>query len=207
MVHSLYIHVPFCTQKCNYCSFYSVPRDGVETGYFSLLERELRAGAREAGCLETLYIGGGTPSCMPVDFVPRVLQAVRNSYAVAEDAEMTCEANPETLTPEKARAWSAAGVNRISLGVQSFDEAILTFLGRRHTAQQAERAVDAARQAGIDNVSIDLIYAIPTQTMTVWERTLRRAAMLALPHVSCYALSIDDGTPFAAMRELSLIHI
>ena len=201
MVSSLYLHVPFCTQKCRYCSFFSVAKNGEETGYFSLILPELRAGAAFAQELKTVYLGGGTPSCMPQRFVPEVMEAIAKYYRIAPDAEITVEANPETMTPQLAKCWCAAGVNRISLGVQSFDPMILQFLGRQHTAQQALDAVSCIRAAGITNLNLDLIYGIAGLDFKRWEQTLLQALYLKVPHLSCYALTVEEGTPLWRMQQ------
>jgi len=197
MEASLYIHVPFCTHKCAYCSFFSVPRDGGERSYLPLLVREL-SGLEDLGVeAPTLYIGGGTPSCMEAGFVEGLMAAVRQSVRLRSGAEVTCEANPETFTPALAERWALAGVNRISLGAQSLEDGVLAAMGRGHRGADVPRAVEAARKAGIENISLDLIYGYPGQTLAGWEETLKGILELDVPHLSCYALTVEEGTPLA----------
>jgi oxygen-independent coproporphyrinogen-3 oxidase len=146
--------------------------------------------------IDTIYFGGGTPSALAADDIGRILAAVRKNLSVQEDAWVFFEANPEDVTRESVRAWRELGVRFLSLGIQSFDAEALRYLGRRHTPEEARRSVEIAREAGFDTISIDLIYGLPGQPFEVWRRTLEEAVALSPDHISCYQLTIHEGTPF-----------
>lgn len=195
---SVYIHIPLCVRKCAYCDFVSYPgRAGRAGEYVEAVCREARAQAAFFGRrrVETVYIGGGTPSLLNGAQARALLDALRDAFDVSPEAEITMEANPGTLTRAKLDAYREAGVNRLSLGVQSFDGALLRAIGRIHTAAQAEEAVRLARGAGFGNVNLDLMCGLPGQTPTQWEETLARALSLSPEHLSCYALILEEGTP------------
>ncbi len=196
----LYLHVPFCIRKCVYCDFASRPlADGGIERFLQALERELAL--RPHGFAPaTVYIGGGTPTALPESALERLLALVREAAAPEHIVEWTCEANPGTLTAEKARALRAAGVNRLSIGAQSFDDARLRQLGRIHTANDIREAVAIARNAGFENLSLDVMYALPGASLSDWNRDLDEARALRPPHISLYALSVEDGTAFARER-------
>lgn len=202
---SLYIHYPFCLQKCLYCAFNScvdAPCSADQYVAGLLREMTLRAGMPQKGSATvTLYFGGGTPSLLEPRQVARIIAAAAQYYALAADAEITLECNPGTVTGEKLAAFRAAGVNRLSLGVQSFDDALLERLGRVHSAEQALAAFAAARGAGFDNIGIDLIHSLPGQTLGQWQRELERACALRPEHLSVYGLAVEEGTPFAELEE------
>ena len=198
---SLYIHVPFCRSKCAYCDFASYPgREGDWRRYFEALWGEIDAWApRLVGRRAvTAFFGGGTPTLMDAEYIAETLARLRRAVPFAPDAEITCEGNPGTLTPEKLTVLRGAGVNRLSLGAQSFDDALLTALGRIHTAAQTGEAVRMAREAGFGNVSLDLMYALPGQSMAQWRDTLDAAVALGVEHISAYSLIVEPGTPMAA---------
>ena len=198
---SLYIHIPFCARKCAYCDFASwAGQEALWPAYFDSLAAELADwGARLTDRnVTTVFFGGGTPSLPPAERVAELLEVVRRRFHLAEDAEITMEANPGTLTAKKLSVWRAAGVNRLSLGVQSFDDGLLETLGRIHTAAQACQAVELAREAGFDNLNLDLMYALPGQTRAQWTGTLHRAVSLGVEHISAYSLIVEEGTPMAA---------
>ncbi len=198
----LYIHVPFCKRKCDYCDFYSIVSAGGELPDFvSAVVAEMNL-YREHPVFSqltfsSLYLGGGTPSLASSDCLRKILQAAFSTFAFAPDAEITLEANPESVTLEKLISYRQLGINRLSLGVQSLHEAALKKLGRLHTAQQARDAIDWARQAGFENLSLDLIFAIPGQTLPQWEDTLRNIILLNPQHISAYCLTIEAGTRLA----------
>lgn len=201
----LYIHFPFCLKKCLYCDFNSTAWSGDDlSGYVELLLREMelrhRALAQPVSA-PTLYLGGGTPSLMEPERVGRLVEQAALRFGLEGDAEVTLEANPGTLTRERLAGYRAAGVNRISLGIQSFDDGLLQRLGRVHTAAQAVTALEEARRAGFDNVSIDLMHSLPGQTLEGWREALGRGIALAPEHVSAYALSIEEGTPFEGLYQ------
>lgn len=205
----LYIHIPFCKSKCVYCDFYSLPlgaeppRQRMER-YTAALGRQLEELAPRAAAhqVDTVYFGGGTPSLLGEKLLRQLLKSVDKHYRVARGAEITLEANPDSAGDWRTlRALRRAGVNRLSLGVQSADDRELRALGRPHTFAQAEEAVAAARRAKIKNLSLDLIYGLPGQTMELWQQTLERAAALEPEHLSCYGLKVEEGTPLWEMRE------
>lgn len=199
MISSLYIHIPFCMKKCIYCDFFSVPYDGAPArNYITSVARELTLRKEAAGEIRTVYIGGGTPTTLPVGELTGLLQKIRDSFTIAGGAEITVEANPGTLDKEKADALTHAGVNRFSIGVQSFDNNELTLLGRMHSVEDAREAFALVRDAGIRNVSLDLIYGIPGQTMDGWSRTITMALELSPDHISAYELTPEKGTPLSA---------
>lgn len=196
---SLYIHIPFCKSKCAYCDFASFPgREAMWEAYFAALCGEIRAVKGDAHRVETVFFGGGTPSLVPEAYIAGALAAAREAFSFAPGAEVSLEANPGTLTMEKLRAYREMGVNRLSIGVQSFDAGLLRDIGRVHTPGEAVEAVRMARAAGFANIGIDLMYGLPGQTMGAWEATLETALSLPLAHISAYALIVEEGTPMAA---------
>lgn len=197
---SLYIHIPFCQQKCAYCDFVSVPgRDSDHARYLLALEKDMHARVKQYGrmSVKTVYIGGGTPSVVPSGAIMHLLAMTRALCDLDDRAEITIEANPGTLTVDKLRDYRDAGVNRLSLGMQTANERLLKMLGRIHTNDDVKQAFDRARTVGLDNLSLDLMYALPTQTMAEWVDTLKFALSLEPAHLSCYSLILEDGTPLA----------
>ena len=199
----VYVHWPFCLSKCPYCDFNShVRRDKPdETRFVRAIERELGHVANEIGArtVDTIFFGGGTPSLMQPKTVDAILAAVAQRWPIAGDAEITLEANPTSVEAENFRGYRAAGVTRVSLGVQSLDDAALKFLGRLHTANEALAAVKIA-QAAFPRVSIDLMYARPEQTPAAWQAELARALDIGTEHLSLYQLTIEADTAFAALH-------
>lgn len=201
----LYIHFPFCLKKCLYCDFNSAASSIVarqEYPQLLLREMELRQ-ARLAQPVQatTLYLGGGTPSLMAPAEVAALIDAAAARFSLAADAEITLEANPGTLTLDKLSGYRSAGVNRISLGIQSFEDRLLEMLGRAHSRQEALDAFEACRRAGFDNVSIDLMHSLPGQSPVKWRQALADGIALAPEHISAYALSVEEETPFEALVE------
>ena len=200
----LYVHIPFCKHKCGYCDFNAYAgMDRLMPDYVDALEREL-VFARERypfQQLETVYFGGGTPSLLPAQLMTRLLNFIRANFNVATDAEVTLEANPASTDEERVAAWLAGGVNRLSLGVQGFDPRALAVLERRTDAAQATRAFALARDMGFANISVDLIYAVPYQSLDTWLETLQRAIALGPDHVSTYCLSFEEGTLLYRRRD------
>ena len=204
-VFGLYVHVPWCRHVCPYCDFNVYVSSAMpERAYVDALVVELGTYARDptwAGHpLRSVYLGGGTPSLFAPTTIAELLAAVGRAFALAADAEVTLEANPGTVSTESLAAYRAAGVNRLSLGAQSFAARTLAALGRDHAPADTPRAVAAARRAGFDNVSVDLIYAVPGADLADWERDLRAAVDLTPEHVSAYALTYEEGTPFHRWR-------
>lgn len=189
----IYVHVPFCDGKCAYCAFYSVRYEpALADRYLDSLERELAASLPLAP--ETIYIGGGTPSVLSVRQIDRLCRLLRDGVATRRLVEWTIEINPGSVDAEKAAALAAAGVNRVSLGAQSFDDRILKTLGRRHAAADTVQAVAILRAAGIENIGLDLIACVPGCARAIWRATLRQAVALAPRHISVYALTNEEGT-------------
>ena len=201
----LYIHIPFCKAKCAYCDFYSLAHSEEKMdAYVAVLLRHLEEVApRAAGMqVDTVYFGGGTPSYLGAARLCRILQTVLRRYDVARDAEITLEANPDSAGDWKElRKLRRAGFNRLSLGVQSTDDALLRRIGRVHTYEQVQQAVTAARKAKFTNLSLDLIYGLPGQTMEDWQRTLADAVAMGPEHLSCYGLKLEEGTPLWQQRQ------
>jgi oxygen-independent coproporphyrinogen-3 oxidase len=199
----LYIHFPYCVKKCLYCDFNSAASSPeAREEYPKLLLQEMAERQRlvlEPVQAPTLYFGGGTPSLMMPKQIGSLIDAASRLFHLEPDAEITLEANPGTLTPEKLAGYRAAGVNRISLGIQSFEDRLLARLGRVHTKKEAIGAFEAARAAGFDNLSIDLMHSLPGQSPDDWRKALRQGIALSPEHISAYALSVEDDTPFAAL--------
>ena len=202
---SLYLHVPFCTVKCAYCDFNSYAgMEDAMPAWESALLRELRLWAPVVAGrpVPTVFIGGGTPSLLEGASIARIMDTIRDAYALEPGAEITLEANPESVVLERLRAYRAAGVNRLSMGVQSLDAGELRFLDRLHDADRARWAFDQARAAGFDNVNCDLIFGLPGQSLEGWRRSLEGVAAFGSDqagpdHLSCYGLTVEDGTPLA----------
>lgn len=195
MAIGLYIHVPFCRQKCAYCDFYSVASEPeVMEQYLQLLLTEARLRS-EGQTINTVFLGGGTPSLLTARQISTVLEGVSRYFCLAPDAEITLEANPETLTQQSLAAYREAGINRLSMGVQTLTPELLPLIGRRHTAEEALTAIGWAQAAGFSNVSCDLIYGIPGQTLASWQHDLHTLTARGLSHLSLYCLEIYDDTP------------
>lgn len=191
----LYVHVPFCARRCSYCDFSIAVRRSVPVDeYLHALPLELASHIGELS-LDTLYLGGGTPSSLGGPGIARLVEIVRARAELSHDAEITIEANPDDVTREAAQAWRAAGVNRVSLGGQSFDPAVLEWMHRTHDADQLARAIDILRDAGIDDVSLDLIFALPSVLKRDWPADVNRALALEPTHISLYGLTIEPHTP------------
>ena len=201
----LYLHIPFCRSKCRYCDFYSLPRaEGEMDRYVRALTAQLiRQAPLTAGYgVDTIYFGGGTPSYLGWRRLTSLLETALDHSRVCPDSEITLEANPDSLEdPGQVRELVSAGFNRVSLGVQSADDGELRAMGRVHTFAQARSAVRAARTGGIENLSLDLIYGLPDQTMDRWRRTVERVLELEPEHLSCYGLKLEEGTPLWRQRE------
>jgi oxygen-independent coproporphyrinogen-3 oxidase len=197
-VRHLYLHVPFCRRRCSYCDFAIAVRKVVPAADFvRAVQAELALRVPDPGVepLATLYLGGGTPSLLGAEGIARTIEAVRARIEIAPDAEITIEANPDDVTIDAARAWHSAGVNRLSLGAQTFDPRALEWMHRTHTADQTLRAVDLVRSAGIAEISLDLIFALPSALNRDWDRDLSHALALAPRHLSLYGLTVEEGTP------------
>ena len=200
----VYVHIPFCASRCSYCDFFSTLRlDEVGHDYVEALiaEARLRKAELNGKPVKTLYMGGGTPSQLPLPLLARLIDGLKATLDLNAVEEFTLEANPDDVTPEWCAAVRALGVNRVSMGVQSFQDAVLRLVGRRHTARQAIDAVASLRHAGIDNISIDLIYGLPGQTLETWAESVRQAVDLRPQHISAYGLTYEPGTRLWQQRE------
>jgi oxygen-independent coproporphyrinogen-3 oxidase len=200
----LYVHVPFCARRCSYCDFAIAVRARVPVAeYVDALRRELalRLADGDEVELDTLYFGGGTPSRLGGPGLAQAIAAVRERAALAPGAELTVEVNPEDVTDEALDAWTAAGVNRLSIGSQSFDDRALEWMHRGHGGAGVSRAVALARAHGIDNLSLDLIFALPDQVARSWDDDIDRALALEPEHVSLYGLTVEPATPLARWRD------
>jgi oxygen-independent coproporphyrinogen III oxidase len=199
----LYLHVPFCARRCSYCDFaIAVRRDVPTDAYVQAVLREWEGWQDHESwigseVLDTVYFGGGTPSRLDPRGIAAILERIAADRSVSPSAEVTLEANPDDVTPERAAAWAAAGVNRISLGAQSFDPAVLAWMHRTHTAAQTEAAVETLRSAGIGELSLDLIFGLPLSLGRSWRADLDRALALGPEHLSLYGLTVEDHTPLA----------
>jgi oxygen-independent coproporphyrinogen III oxidase len=194
---ALYLHIPFCERKCLYCDFYSVEEKADVPAFVDALIREidLRSRLVPDRAVDTIYFGGGTPSLLVPDQVEKVLSHLRSAFSVSPSAEITLEANPGTVDNRSLPGFRRAGINRLSVGIQSFADADLRFLGRIHDSSEAHESFRTARSAGFDNLSLDLIYAIPGQTLQSWQTTLDMAIGLHPEHISAYNLIVEEGTP------------
>ena len=215
----IYIHIPFCKSRCKYCDFFSTTHLEKRAQYVAALLEEWRMRAHEVKePVHTIYIGGGTPSMLDDSSLQLIIEAIRresslNSTAISEPLqgveamlqEITMEANPGDITLERAQAWRKMGINRLSIGVQSLDDELLQLIGRRHTAEQARKAVAAAQAAGFDNISIDLMYALPSQTMEQWQKDVAEALQMGVQHISTYGLIYEEGTVLMTLLDHGVI--
>lgn len=192
----IYIHIPFCRQKCHYCNFFSIATEKYHTEFREALLKEIRLQKKylENEQITSVYFGGGTPSLLSPDRIDEIISAIRQDYIVSEDAEITLEANPDDLNPGILKDFRNAGVNRLSIGIQSFYDDDLVYLNRIHTAKRASESLDEARKAGFSNISIDLIYGIPGLSDEKWTGNLKQAYESGVPHISAYALTVEPKT-------------
>jgi oxygen-independent coproporphyrinogen-3 oxidase len=198
----IYIHIPFCKSRCKYCDFFSTTHLQKQAQYVEAVLAEWQMRQHQLSePIHTIYIGGGTPSTLDTAALARILQAILGTCTDHRPHEITIEANPGDITLEKAQAWRAMGINRLSMGVQSFHDHLLQLIGRRHNAKQAIEAVQLAQAAGFDNISIDLMYALPDQTMQMWQHDVQQALSLGVQHISSYGLIYEDGTVLTTLLE------
>ena len=194
----LYLHIPFCKKRCLYCDFFSTTLLERRAEYVEALISEIQARRNEAGePIRTVYLGGGTPSTLAIQDIQRLIETI----GIDETEEVTMELNPGDATPEYLQSLRALGINRLSIGIQSFQDPLLQLIGRRHNAVQAIEAVKMAQEAGFDNLSIDLMYALPTQTMEMWQADIETALRLNIQHISCYGLMYEEGTALTRLRD------
>lgn len=196
----LYLHVPFCQTKCQYCDFntYAGIEDQID-GYIRAVKNELAGWGKllSRPKVRTVFLGGGTPSYLPAEGIASVLETIHQAFDVESGAEITMECNPGDVNPEKASTWIRSGINRVSMGAQTFDDGLLALLGRRHTSFEAKQSFDALRQLGFKNLSLDLMYGLPHQALAHWSETLDVAMAMAPDHISLYSLQIEPGTPLS----------
>jgi oxygen-independent coproporphyrinogen-3 oxidase len=191
----LYIHIPFCLRKCPYCDFYSITDLSLQTAFLDALASEMNMTCELDEGFDTLYIGGGTPSVLDIKAIDNIIKTAHQCFNFHSKAEITMEINPGTVTLEQLNGYRQSGVNRISIGVQSFNSANLDFLQRIHSAEEARMAIKWAQKVGYENIGIDLIYGIPGQTTSSWLKDLHSAVGFHPQHLSCYMLSFEPGTP------------
>jgi putative oxygen-independent coproporphyrinogen III oxidase len=202
----IYIHIPFCKKICNYCDFYHIISSGDHSQFLNALSREAELRQNYAGNepVSTIYIGGGTPSVLSADELKNVLDGVKKHFSVEQSCETTIELNPDDITLQYQKDLKKASFNRISLGVQSWRDEDLKMLNRRHTAEQAVKALQDTFRAGFENVTIDLIYGIPGMSLKAWESNLEQSLRYDIKHLSAYHLTIEPGTVFGKMKEKGL---
>ena len=198
----LYLHIPFCSAICPYCDF-AVRTGGDEARdeFVAALIREIELWGEDGWRFGTVYFGGGTPSILGPERLERICSHLRDTFALEPDTWLSLEANPEDVNPGSLRTWQQLGVRTLSLGVQSFDDAELRFLGRRHTGEEGRESIRQAQEAGFSTVSLDLIFGLPEQSLAGWRTQLTEAASLEADHISCYQLTLHEGTPFARQRD------
>ena len=199
----LYVHIPFCKSRCSYCNFFSSTQWNLMENVVKAISKEitLRTDYLPQDPLSTIYWGGGTPSTLPEEAVEIIMQQIRASFPIDDNAEITIEVNPDDVTDSKADFWHKMGFNRVSMGIQSFDNKVLQTIRRRHTAEQAKIAVATLKQSGFNNISIDLIYALPLQDMQTWQQDISTALQLNVQHISSYGLSFEPDTPLYIMKQ------
>ena len=205
----VYVHVPFCARRCSYCDFAIAVRRIVPVDeYLDALDREIRirVGDSRPALIDTIYLGGGTPSRLGPDGVRRVLDIVRARFPQSPGVDVTVEANPEDVSPDAASRWRDAGVTRVSLGIQSFNDDVLKWMHRTHDASQARQAAATLKDAGFDDWSLDLIFALPPEVERSWTEDLNQAIDLGSTHISCYGLTVEPHTPLLRWRERGQVH-
>ncbi len=196
----IYVHIPFCRKACHYCNFHFSTTLHRRAEMMDAMRREIELVTPiEPAMVDTLYFGGGTPSLLEPEEMAGLMETTRRHFRIAEDAEITLEANPDDIRAERIGLWTSLGINRLSIGIQSFREQDLTWMNRAHDAEQARQCIDIARDGGIVNLSIDLIYGTPGLSNEAWMENMRIASALRVPHLSCYALTVEPGTALDSM--------
>ncbi len=190
----IYIHIPFCIKKCHYCNFYSITDFSLVEKFVRTLKKEIRLNKDKNFICDSIYFGGGTPTCLKAHYLSDILSTVFENFTILPNAEITIEANPFTINEDSLKFLKKAGFNRLNIGIQSFSDVSLRFLGRIHNSYQARDAYDAARRAGFANIGIDLIYGIPHQTIETWLSDIKNAIYIEPEHISCYMLSFEPET-------------
>jgi oxygen-independent coproporphyrinogen-3 oxidase len=196
----IYIHIPFCNKACHYCNFhFSTSNDGIESMIMAIEKEILLREEIHNQEISTIYFGGGTPSIIPINLLTRLLKSIHSKYNVSSNAEITLEANPDDITQERSIEWKSIGINRFSVGIQSFVESDLQWMNRAHNSIQSKKSIEIIQSAGFKNFSIDLIYGTPGQTIEQWNDNLDIAFGFNTPHLSCYALTVEEGTALHKM--------
>jgi len=200
----MYLHIPFCLKKCFYCDFYSVPGcdEKLQRRYVDALKKEIAFFGEKVGktrFVDTIFIGGGTPSILPAEWIAEILREVRMNFTISYDAEISMECNPATLTKEKLEVYKDAGLNRLSIGAQSFDDEILKGMGRVHSREEIIKSFELAREAGFNNINLDVMFGVPGHDMKKWEDTVKTLLTLNPEHISLYSLELAEDTPFYDM--------
>ena len=203
----LYVHIPFCLRKCSYCDFYSISDLSQTVRFLAALKREMQMNSGTPLVFDTLYIGGGTPSVLAPEAIGQIIKTASRYFRFASDAEITLEVNPGTVTLDNLSEYRKFGVNRLNIGVQSFDDNNLRFLGRLHSGSAARLSVEQARRAGFDNIGLDLIFGLPGQDKTNWLSDLKQADNLEPEHLACYMLTCETGTPLDRDVKTGRIHL
>lgn len=199
----IYLHIPYCKVKCHYCDFhFSIQTNSVSDMLQTLLtELEQRKSYLESEEIETIYFGGGTPSYFPVSSIQLILQKIQGAFSISPEVEITLEANPDDISKESLTNYASMGINRLSIGVQSFDDAVLTFMNRAHNSKQIKTAIEQAKEEGFENITVDLMYGIPGKTMHYWKDQLEQFIKLDVPHLSSYCLTIEPNTVFGFQQK------
>lgn len=203
----LYIHIPFCLRKCRYCSFYSVSLIHLMPEFVKAITVEMTFYKSAFPSFDTIYIGGGTPSLLSVEQIENILMSVQNNFNIDRQTEITLEINPGDVSLEYLHLLRELGINRLNIGIQSFDDHLLKFLGRRHTKREALNAFESARLAGFNNIGIDLIYGVSGQAIGSWMQTVKEALALSPEHFSCYQLSLEKKTPLYKQYQKDGLHL
>lgn len=206
----IYVHIPFCERKCNYCDFYSlVKSDEVEQRFITALLEEIKSyrNISESYVVDTIFLGGGTPSYLKPENIGLILDEIKNNFCLSNDAEITMEANPNTITKENVIKYKQYGINRMSVGIQSLDNNVLKSIGRLHNSDEALNALGVIKEAGIDNINADVMFNIPGQTVECIVDTLNKIISMDVKHISFYSLKLEEGTPMYKMEEKGLIHM
>ncbi len=199
----IYIHIPFCKQACHYCNFYFTTSKGNKDKLLDAIVLEIESAIHflPARHFKTIYFGGGTPSFIELSDIAKIMKAIQSHYSLENLQEVTLEANPDDITMEKLLGWRELGINRLSIGVQSFEDRELSLMNRSHQAAQAEQSILMAQDAGFDNISIDFIYGLPASTQESWTKNLEKAIQLGIKHLSCYSLTVKEKT-----KLMKLVH-
>ena len=204
----IYIHIPFCKQACVYCNFHFSTSMKLKNDFLSALLKEIdiRKDYLQGESIETIYFGGGSPSILQPREIESILQRLRQNFSIHDSVEITLEANPDDIDKEKSQQWRELGINRLSLGVQSFFDDDLKWMNRAHAAEQSLRSIEHVKNAGFSNLTIDLIYGTPTLTDEKWKQNVERCFQFDIPHLSCYALTVEPKTPLDALIRKQEMH-